>query len=74
MGDQPRRLDRMRERSRLKHYSSCAKHTDIHWIRRNLLFHDRYPSPGEFAELEQFLADLGPFFYRMLGRKLCAHT
>lgn len=56
---QPRLLDQVRERCRVKHYSLRTEQSYIHWIRRYILFHDkRHPRAMGAAEVEAFLTDL----------------
>ena len=59
MEDQPRLLDVVRERIRLKRYSIRTEHAYIHWIRRFILFHGkRHPREMGAPEVEAFLSDL----------------
>lgn len=59
MDDQPRLLDVVRERIRLKRYSIRTEHAYTHWIRRFILFHGkRHPREMGAPEVEAFLSDL----------------
>lgn len=59
MDDQPRLLDVVGERIRLKHYSIRTETTYIHWIRRFILLHGkRHPYEMGAPEVEVFLSDL----------------
>ncbi len=59
MEDQPRLLDVVRERIRLKRYSIRTENAYIHWIRRFILFHGkRHPREMGAPEVEAFLSDL----------------
>jgi hypothetical protein len=52
---QPRLLDQVRERCRVKHYSLRTEQAYIHWIRRFILFHGkRHPRDMGAAEVEAF--------------------
>ncbi len=56
---QPRLLDQVRDRIRLKHYSIRTEDTYVEWIRRFILFHDkRHPREMGAAEVESFLTHL----------------
>jgi integron integrase len=56
---QPRLLDQVRDRIRLKHYSIRTEDTYIEWIRRFVLFHGkRHPREMGAAEVEGFLTHL----------------
>lgn len=56
---QPRLLDRVRERIRVKHYSIRTEQAYVDWIRRFILFHDkRHPQEMGAAEVEAFLTHL----------------
>lgn len=49
----------MRELIRLKHYSLRTEKTYLAWIRRFILFHDKWhPKDMDKAEVEAFLTDL----------------
>ncbi len=43
---QPRLLDQVRERCRVKHYSLRTEQAYIHWIRRFILFHGKSKGAG----------------------------
>ncbi len=56
---QPRLLDRLRGKIRLKHYSIRTEHVYVDWVRRFVLFHGkRHPSDLGAAEVEAFLTHL----------------
>jgi integron integrase len=56
---QPRLLDQVRDRIRLKHYSIRTEDTYVEWIRRFVLFHDkRHPREMGAGEVEGFLTHL----------------
>ena len=56
---EPRLLDRMRERIRLKHYSIRTEYAYLDWVRRFILFHSkRHPAEMGAAEVEAFLTHL----------------
>jgi integron integrase len=56
---QPRLLDRVRDRLRVKHYSYRTEQSYIHWIKRFILFHGkRHPADMGAAEVEAFLSHL----------------
>jgi integron integrase len=56
---QPRLLDQVRNKIRLKHYSIRTEQAYIDWIKRFILFHDkRHPNEMGAAEVEQFLSHL----------------
>ncbi|RMG35712.1 MAG: hypothetical protein D6720_06565 [Gammaproteobacteria bacterium] len=56
---QPRLLDRVRERCRVKHYSIRTEQRYVDWIRRFILFHGkRHPSEKGAPEVEAFLTHL----------------
>ena len=56
---QPRLLDRLRDRIRLKHYSIRTEHAYADWVRRFILFHGkRHPSELGVQEVEAFLTHL----------------
>jgi len=56
---QPRLLDRVRERCRVKHYSIRTEKQYIDWIRRFILFHGkRHPADMGAPEVEAFLTHL----------------
>lgn len=59
MDDQPRLLDVVHKRIRLKGYSIRTEHAYTHWIRRFILFHSkRHPREMGAPEVEAFLSDL----------------
>lgn len=56
---QPRLLDQVRERCRVKHYSLRTEQAYTHWIRRYILFHGkRHPRDMGAPEAEAFLTHL----------------
>jgi integron integrase len=56
---QPRLLDRVRDRLRVKHYSYRTEQSYVHWIKRFILFHGkRHPVDMGAAEVEAFLSHL----------------
>lgn len=56
---QPRLLDQVRDRIRLKHYSIRTEDTYVEWIRRFILFHGkRHPKEMGAGEVEGFLTRL----------------
>lgn len=56
---QPRLLDQVRERCRVKHYSLRTEQAYTHWIRRFILFHGkRHPRDMGAPEVEAFLTHL----------------
>lgn len=56
---QPRLLDRVRDRIRVKHYSIRTEQAYVDWIRRFILFHDkRHPQEMGAPEVEAFLTHL----------------
>ena len=56
---QPRLLDQVRDRIRLKHYSIRTEEAYVEWIRRFILFHDKcHPREMGAAEVERFLTHL----------------
>lgn len=56
---QPRLLDQVRDRIRLKHYSIRTEDTYVEWIRRFILFHGkRHPKEMGASEVEGFLTRL----------------
>jgi len=59
MGNEPRLLDQVRERIRVKHYSIRTEQAYVHWIRRYILYHGkRHPRDMGAAEVEVFLSYL----------------
>lgn len=58
-GQQPKLLDRVRDKIRLKHYSIRTEQAYVDWIRRFILFHEkRHPKEMGAAEIEAFLTHL----------------
>ncbi|MBU1691370.1 MAG: integron integrase [Gammaproteobacteria bacterium] len=56
---QPRLLDQLRDRIRLKHYSIRTEEVYVDWVKRFIWFHDkRHPKQMGKAELEAFLTHL----------------
>ena len=56
---EPRLLDRVRERCRVKHYSIRTEKRYVDWIRRYILFHNkRHPADMGASEVEAFLTHL----------------
>lgn len=56
---QPRLLDRLRDKIRLKHYSIRTEHAYVDWARRFILFHGkRHPADLGAGEVETFLTHL----------------
>ena len=56
---QPRLLDRLRDKIRLKHYSIRTEHAYVDWARRFILFHGkRHPMDLGAGEVEAFLTHL----------------
>jgi integron integrase len=56
---QPKLLDRMRERLRLRHYSIRTEQQYVQWARRFILFHGkRHPAEMGAREVEAFLTHL----------------
>lgn len=56
---EPRLLDRVRERIRVKHYSLRTETAYVDWIRRFILYHGkRHPAEMAAPEVEAFLSDL----------------
>jgi integrase len=56
---EPRLLERMREKIRLKHYSIRTESAYLDWVRRFILFHaKRHPAKMGAAEVEAFLTHL----------------
>jgi len=59
MIEEPRLLDRLRDRIRLKHYSIRTEKTYLDWNRRFILFHNKkHPRTMGAKEVEQFLTYL----------------
>lgn len=57
--EQPRLLDQVRNKIRLKHYSIRTEQAYVHWIRRFVLHHHkRHPRDMGAGEVEQFLTVL----------------
>lgn len=56
---QPKLLDRVRERIRVKHYSRSTEKTYIYWIRFYIHFHGlQHPKDMGATEVEAFLSHL----------------
>jgi integron integrase len=56
---QPRLIDRMRGRIRLKHYSIRTEDAYVDWVRRYIVFHGRrHPAEMGAGEVEAFLTHL----------------
>ena len=54
--EQPRLLDQVRNKIRLKHYSMRTEETYVQWVKRFVLFHHkRHPCDMSATEVEQFL-------------------
>jgi len=52
-------LDQVRDAVRLKHYSDRTEQSDVAWIRRYILFHNkRHPKDMGASEVEAFLTHL----------------
>ena len=60
MQQRPKKLlDQVRDVIQLKHYSYRTEETDVQWIRRYILFHNkRHPLEMGRAEIEAFLTHL----------------
>jgi len=59
MIEEPRLLDRLRDRIRLKHYSIRTEKAYLDWNRRFILFHNKkHPRNMGTQEVEQFLTYL----------------
>jgi integron integrase len=59
MAQPPKLLDKVRELSRLKHYSPKTEESYVNWIRRYVRFHNlKHPREMGTAEVEQFLSHL----------------
>ena len=59
MIEEPRLLDQLRDRIRLKHYSIRTEKTYLDWNRRFILFHNKkHPRDMGTKEVEQFLTYL----------------
>ena len=53
---QPRLLDRVRDKIRVKHYSIRTEHAYLDWVRRFIVFHGRrHPREMGAPEVEAFL-------------------
>lgn len=58
-GQQPKLLDRVRDKIRLKHYSIRTEQAYVDWIRRFILFNNkRHPNEMGAAEVEAYLTHL----------------
>jgi integron integrase len=67
--EQPRLLDQVRHKIRLKHYSLRTEEAYAHWVKRFVLFHNkRHPRDMSATEVEQFLTALA------VQRKVSAST
>lgn len=56
---QPKLLDRLRDRLRLKHYSIRTEQQYVHWVKRFVFFHDKkHPQTMGAAEVTAFLTHL----------------
>lgn len=56
---QPKLLDQIRNRLRIKHYSFSTEKLYVHWAKRFILFHGkRHPAEMGAAEVEAFLTHL----------------
>jgi integron integrase len=67
--EEPRLLDRMRDKIRLKHYSIRTEYAYLDWARRFILFHSkRHPAGMGATEVEAFLTHLA------VNRKVAAST
>ena len=75
-GNQPRRLDQVREAIRMWHYSIRTEEASVSWITRDLLFHGkRHPLEMGEDEITQFLSALavhGPVSASTQNQALCA--
>ncbi len=57
--EQPKLLDQVRNKIRLKHYSMRTEETYVQWVKRFVLFHHkRHPCDMGATEVEQFLTTL----------------
>ena len=66
---EPKLLDQLRGRLRVKHYSIRTEQAYVDWVRRFVLFHDkRHPRDLGQIEVEAFLTDLA------VGRRVSAST
>ena len=55
----PKLLDQVRGKIRLKHYSIRTEQTNIDWIKRFILFHDKqHPKNLTAGDMEAFLTHL----------------
>ena len=70
MNQKPKKLlDQVRDVIRVKHYSPKTEQVYIHWIRRNILFHQKkHPRDMGAPEIEAFLA------YLAVAQKVAAST
>ena len=56
---QPKLLERVRDRMRVKHYAYRTEQTYVHWIKRFIFFHDkRHPQDMGATQVEAFLSHL----------------
>ena len=52
-------LDQLRDVIRIKHYSYATEKTYLHWVKRDILFHNkRHPAEIGVPEIEAFLSHL----------------
>ena len=59
MNKQPKLLDIVRNKIRLKHYSIRTEEAYVSWIKRYIYFHNkRHPKDMGRTEIEAFLTDL----------------
>lgn len=69
MSPQPRLLDQVRERLRLKHFSIRTEQVYVDWIKRFIFFHyKRHPAAMGKPEVEAFRTHLA------VARKVAAST
>jgi site-specific recombinase XerD len=59
MSQEPKLLELVRQKIRLKHYSIRTEESYIRWIKRYIYFHEKkHPKDMGRAEIEAFLSDL----------------
>jgi hypothetical protein len=59
MADNPRLLDQVREKLRVKHYAIRTERAYLEWIKRFIRFHGlKHPASMGAQEVEQFLSHL----------------
>ncbi|UCE52575.1 MAG: phage integrase N-terminal SAM-like domain-containing protein [Desulfobacterales bacterium] len=60
MRDRPKKLlDQVRDRIRLKHYSLRTEKSYVSWIKRFILYHDKWhPKEMREKDIEAFLTNL----------------